>query len=194
MVVPAGAPQLARRVTALLDDPAVPLPALLRTTLGALLVELHALDAQLGDLDRQIGHLARTHPIAIRLQQIPGIGPLTATALVGSVPHIAAFRRGRHFASWLGLTPRETSSGRTRRLGGISKRGDRYLRTLLTHGARSVLRVADRHPTSRLHQWAHAVESRRGHNRAASALANKLARVVWAIWVRDQAYVPRQMT
>jgi transposase len=189
LVLPTGAGALARRVTAVLDDAALPL--LTQTTLRWLLDELRMIDAQLVQMDRQILMLARTHPVAVRLQQIPGIGPLTATALVGSVPHIGAFRRARHFASSLGLTPRERSSGGTRRLGGISKRGDRYLRTLLTHGARSVLAWAGRHPASRLHQWGQQIAARRGLNRAASAVANKLARIVWAIWIREEDFAPR---
>lgn len=189
VVFPVGAGALARRVTAVLEEAALsPLTAM---TVRWLLDELRAIDGQLAQMDQQILALARTHPVAVRLQQIPGIGPLTATALVASVPHIGAFRRARHFASSLGLTPRETSSGGTRRLGGISKRGDRYLRTLLTHGARSVLSRADRHPTSRLHQWGRAVAARRGPNRAASAVANKLARIVWALWIREEDFTPR---
>ena len=125
-----------------------------------------------------------------RLQTIPGIGLLTATALVGSVGHIHAFRRARQFASWLGLTPREHSSGTRRRLGGISKRGDVYLRCLLTHGARAVLVAAHRRraaaqPLTRLHHWALTVRDRRGHNKATIAVANKLGRTVWAVWHKD---------
>ena len=125
-----------------------------------------------------------------RLLTIPGIGVLTATALVGSVGHIHAFRRARQFASWLGLTPREHSSGTRRRLGGISKRGDVYLRCLLTHGARAVLVAAHRRnataqPLTRLHHWAMTVRERRGHNKATIAVANKLGRTVWAVWHND---------
>ena len=124
---------------------------------------------------------------------MPGIGTLTATALVGAVGHIHVFERGRQFASWIGLTPREYSSGGRRRLGGISKRGDRYLRYLLTHGARAVLVTAARRqragqPLSRLHQWALKVRDRCGYNKATLAVANKLARIVWAVWTRDVAF------
>ena len=96
----------------------------------------------MADLERELRRLADADPVVTRLRTIPGIGLLTATALVGTVGHIHAFRRARQFASWLGLTPREHSSGARRRLGGISKRGDVYLRCLLTHGARAVLLVA----------------------------------------------------
>ena len=121
------------------------------------------------------------------------MGPLTATALVGSVPHIHAFTRGRQFASWLGLTPRESSSGRRRTLGGISKRGDRYLRCLLAHGARSVLRAAvvrARSPQrlTRLHQWGLRLRDRRGQNRAVIGVANKLAQDSRAVKIEFLAF------
>ena len=139
---------------------------------------------------------ADADPVATRLRDIPGIGLLTATAFVGTVGHIHAFRRARQFASWLGLTPREYSSGARRRLGGISKRGDVYLRCLLTHGARAVLHAAHRRtdaqePLTRLHQWALTVQARRGHNKATIAVANKLGRIVWAVWTRDVEFDPR---
>ena len=146
-------------------------------------------------LDRQLAQIAGAHPVATRLQTIPGVGVLTATALVGSVGHIHAFRRGREFASWLGLTPRESSTGARRYLGRISKRGDVHLRCLLTHGARSVLRVAlqlavrapDR--LTRLQQWAVSIATHRGRHKATIAVANKLARIVWAVWHYDVAFV-----
>jgi transposase len=124
------------------------------------------------------------------LRTIPGIGLLTATALVASVGDVERFRSGRHLASYLGLTPRESSSGLRRRLGRISKRGDPYLRSLLIHGARSVLchaKKAKREP-DRLRAWALERERARGHNKAAVALANKLARGRLAVWRHDRAY------
>ena len=142
-------------------------------------------------IDKQLAGVVREHAVARRLVEIPGVGVITATALIGAVGHIHAFRRGRHFASWLGLTPRESSSGGRRRLGGISKRGDVYLRCLLTHGARSFLLTAGRtaraapNRVTRLQQWAVDVAARRGHNKAAIAVANKLARIIWAVWSRD---------
>jgi transposase len=130
------------------------------------------------------------------LREIPGIGLLTATALIGFVGSIHAFGRARQFASCLGLTPREYSSGIHRRLGGISKRGDVYLRCLLTHGARAVLHSAHRRTKAeesltRLHQWALTVQVRRGHNKATIAVANKLGRIIWAVWTRDVEFDPR---
>jgi transposase len=112
------------------------------------------------------------------------------------VGHIHGFRTARRFASWLGLTPSERSSAHRRRLGAISKMGDVYLRCLLTHGARSVLLAAHRAHTrrrvlTRLQQWGLSVDSRRGHNKATVAVANKLARIVWAVWSRDVAFEDR---
>ena len=145
-------------------------------------------------VDRNLKQIARVHPVATRLQTIPGVGVLTATALIGAVGHIPAFRRGREFASWLGLTPRESSTGARRYLGRISKRGDVHLRCLLTHGARAVRRVAlqlaDRTPDrlTRLQQWAVSIATHRGRHKAVIAVANKLARLVWAVWHYDVAF------
>jgi transposase len=183
-----GARTALRRVPALLEDTTLALPDLVRHTVGAVLQEVRDLEARLTAIDQQLARVVREHPIARRLRQIPGVGVITATALVGAVGHIHAFRRGRHFASWLGLTPRESSSGSRRHLGSISKRGDVYLRCLLTHGARSVLLTAQRtariapHQGTRLQRWAVDIAARRGHNKAAIAVANKLARIIWAVW------------
>ena len=130
--------------------------------------------------------LAKQSAACVQLMSIPGVGLLTATAMVaatsGKVTH---FKDARHFASWFGLTPREFSSGNTRHLGGISKRGDRYLRMLMTHGARSVLRAAtlsrnQGKSVSGLRQWSLDVQSRSNHNKATCALANKIARICYA--------------
>jgi transposase len=186
--VPVGGRTVVGRVAALIGDQDAPLPDVLRQALALVLDEVRSLEARLAQIDQQLAHVAATHPVAQRLQQVPGVGVLTATALVGAVSHIHAFRRGRDFASWLGLTPRESSTGGRRYLGRISKRGDGYLRCLLTHGARAVLLAAQRtaratpHRVTRLQQWAVALAARRGHNKAAIALANKLARIVWAVW------------
>jgi transposase len=126
------------------------------------------------------------------LQSIPGIGLLTATALAGFVGDMQRFDSARHFASYLGLTPREHSSGLSRRMGRISKQGDIYLRMLLIHGARAVLLAAkSKGRPDRLHEWALDIQERRGHNKAAVAVANKLARLVWAVSTRDACYQSR---
>ena len=182
-----GVEQIAR----VLADPHSAIPALLRATLPLLIEEIRLLEARIAHLETQLTAAARQSPACTTLLSVPGIGLLTATAMVaatgGSVAH---FKSARHFAAWFGLTPKESSSGATRRLGRISKRGDRYLRMLLTHGARSVLRaasVAQRagRPLDALRQWALAVQARANHNKAACALANKLARICYAV-LRDQ--------
>lgn len=192
--IPLGARKVLASVGAILARADGELPGLFRTTVAALVDEIRDLEARLATIDEQLAHVARTHPIAVRLQQIPGVGVLTANAMVAAVLQIHAFRRGRAFASWLGLTPREYSSGNHRRLGGISKRGDRYLRCLLTHGARAVLRYGHR----RVHltpdratapqQWAVIVAARAGYNKAVIAVANKLARIIWAVWHRNEDF------
>jgi transposase len=173
-----------------LADPHSALPALLRDTMQLLVEEIRLLETRISQLERELTELARQSPACQTLLSVPGIGLLTATALVaatsGQVNH---FRDARHFASWFGLTPKESSSGMTRGLGRISKRGDRYLRMLLTHGARSVLRaatVAQQRSRSldALRSWALNVQGRTHHNRATCALANKMARICYAV-LRD---------
>lgn len=194
LVFRCSAKLIEQQVATQIADLDVPLPELLRRTLAMVLDELRAVRTNVRMLDRQLLAVARTHPTPARLQTIPGVGVITATALVGSVPHIHAFRSGREFASWLGLTPRESSSGQRRTLGPISKRGDTYLRSLLIHGARSALRVAElrtaqqRTDLSGLQRWAVALAERRGRNRATVGLANKLARIIWAVWTRETAF------
>lgn len=187
----AGARTALTRIPTLLDDPAVDLPDLLRHTVALVLEEVRALEGRIVEIDHQLARVAREHPIAQRLQQVPGVGVLTSTALVGAVSHIHAFHRGRQFANWLGLTPRESSTGSRRYLGRISKRGDVYLRCLLTHGARAVLLTAQRTVRTTpgratpFQHWAVALAARRGHNKAAIAVANKLARMIWVVWHRE---------
>ncbi|MFQ5792854.1 MAG: IS110 family transposase [Acidobacteriota bacterium] len=175
----------------LVEDADSELPDALRPVLYELCVEIRQLEKRIRELERQLEAFAEHEPLVYRLRTIPGIGLLTATALLAFVGDIVRFRSCRHFASYLGLTPRERSSGNTRRLGRISKRGDVYLRMLLTHGARAVLWAAkgQDHP-GRLRAWALKLERQRGHNKAAIALANKLARIVWAVWKREQDYPP----
>ncbi len=179
-----------RALPALLEDADNGLPARLRRGLAWLYEEVRAVEQRTEQLERELTQVAGSDPVIQRLMRIPGIGLLTATALVATVGHIHAFRRARCFASWLGLTPKEHSSGARRRLGGISKQGDVYLRCLLIHGARALLTAAHRvaradRPMTQLSRWALAVEQRRGPNKAAVAIANKLARIVWAVWTRD---------
>jgi transposase len=192
--IPVGATRVIPAVRAQLT-PDGPLPPMLWPALEALCAEVTSLKAGMDAIERQLATLAEQMPDVIRLQTIPGIGLLTASALVARIGNATRFPDGRHFASALGLTAKEDSSGLQRRLGGISKRGDVYLRQLLINGARAVLCHSKRHrELDPLREWALRTQDRRGHNVAAVALANKLARIVWAVWTRGcdyQAMTPR---
>jgi transposase len=189
-VIPVGAQKVLPWASVALEQDAV--PALLRPALQTVLEEISALEAKAEAVRTELTRLAEQMPEAQLLLTIPGVGVLTATALVAFVGHIHRFRSGRDFAAYLGLTPREHSSGPVRRLGTITKRGNPYLRTLLIHGARSALRAGtvSRHPDD-LRTWARALAERKGHNVAAVALANKLARVCWRVWREQRPFERR---
>jgi len=195
VLLPTGAGPAVRAIPAILEDADAPLSAPLCRMIALVYEEIRQLEDCIGALERELRVLAEADPVITRLREIPGIGLVTATALTGVVGSIHAFRRARQFASWLGLTPREYSSGAHRRLGGISKRGDVYLRRLLTHGARAVLHAAHRR-TNTHEPLTHFISGRllykrRVHNKATIAVANKLGRIVWAVWSRDVAFDPR---
>jgi transposase len=157
-----------------------------RPALNEAKAEILELERRMRSIEHQLRALAKQLPVVHNLRTVPGVGLITATALVAFVGDVGRFPSARHFASYLGLTPRERSSGLRRRLGAISKRGDVYIRMLLTHGARAVIWKAKSHTTpDRLRAWALRLEQHRGHNKATIALANKLARIVWAVWKRD---------
>lgn len=184
--IPLGANRVVPVLQALLEDVDSGIPDSVRPALDEARAEILDLQRRMRVVEHQLRALARQTPVVHKLRTIPGVGLLTATALVAFVGDINRFPSARHFASYLGLTPREHSSGLRRRLGAISKRGDVYTRKLLTHGARSVLLHAKaRQEPDRLRAWALRLEQSRGHNKATTALANKLARVVWAVWRRD---------
>ena len=186
LVIPTGARHVIPHLRAALDDADSVVPNALRPLLAQGLEEIQQLEQRMRLAEKSLESLAENLPAVARLQTIPGVGPLTSTALVAFVGDVQRFPTGRHFASYLGLTPRERSSGKTRLLGAISKRGDPYLRMLLIHGARAVLwRAREKRDPGRLRAWALALEVKRGHNKAAVALANKLARIVWAVWSKD---------
>jgi transposase len=186
--IPMGARQVVPAVWALLEDADSDLPDALRPLFAEACNEVRQIEARIRQVERQLEAMADQLPAVTRLRTIPGIGLLTATALVAFIGHIHRFPSGRHLASYLGLTPREYSSGLKRYLGRISKRGDSYLRTLLIHGARSVLLHARTQQPDPLRQWAHKLGDTHVHNKAAVAVANKLARIVWAVWSRDLDY------
>lgn len=195
LILPVGAKLALERIPAALEDEA--LPPMLRPGLQALLDEVRELELRIDGVERQLEAISRQNPVITHLRDISGIGLLSATALYASAGDAKHFRSGRHLASWLGLTPREHSSGSVRRLGGISKRGDRYLRMLLIHGARSVLLRAGQlqrqgKALNALQRWALALRERSGHNKATCALANKLARVAWATWMHGTVFDPDQ--
>jgi transposase len=160
-----------------------------RRLLGGLWKDLLAIDERVEELDREIEQIARQDPVAVRLQQLRGIGPVTATALLATVGDASQFANGRQMAASFGLTPKQNSSGGKERLLGISKRGDAYLRSLLVHGARAVIRTAQA-KTDRLSIWVMRIASTRHPNIAAVALANKTARIAWAMMSRGTDYCP----
>jgi transposase len=188
--IPQGARTGVEAISRALADPHVEIPGLIRGSMRLLIEEIRLLEQRIAQLERELTEVARHNPACVSLLTVPGIGLLTATAMVattgGSVSH---FKDARHFASWFGLTPREFSSGNRQVLGRISKKGDRYLRMLLTHGARAVLRAAQvarqaNRSLDGLRTWALDVQARANHNKAACALANKLARICFAV-LRD---------
>lgn len=192
VILPTGAGNVVPGALIALNDRELPSPFV--EGVSPVIDEIRDLEAKIETIDKQLTALARQNKDAIRLQSIPGIGVMTATALAASVGDAQQFASGRQLASWLGLTPRESSSGNRRHLGSISKRGDVYLRKLLIHGARSALlqakRVARRTPNdlTRLQTWVLELEQRVGHNKAAVAFANKIARIAWAIWRYERPF------
>ena len=190
-VIPVGAQYVVPRAGGLIEDAESGLPDALREACAEVCADLRTLEKRIAGIERHLEALASQLPVVERLRSIPGVGLLTATALVAVTADIQRFPSGRHFASYLGLTPREHSSGSKRRLGSISKRGDVYLRMLLIHGARSTLWHAKRlQEPDRLRAWALRLEKTVGHNKAAVALANKMARIVWVVWKHDRHFEP----
>ena len=187
VVIAEGASRVPSAVSSALSEGSV--PQFLNSVLESAMAEVRELDERIEKVRDQLEAVAHQVPLVERLETIPGVGVLNATALSSMTGDFARYPSGRHFASSLGLTPKEHSSGLRRRLGAISKRGDTYLRTLLIAGARSVLLSAHRTKRPhRLQEWALEVERRRGRNRAAIAVANKLARVVWAVATRGEDF------
>jgi transposase len=191
---PTGAKKFLDRLPQLMERHRERLPERVRRMVLACWAEAQDLEARMVDVEKELKGITEEHPVIRTLVAIPGIGVITATALFASVGNIHLFKSGRHLASWLGITPREYSSGSTRRMGRISKQGNPYLRTLLIHGARSALTAAQVRqrsgkPLTRLQQWAvQKAGALRHSNQAAVALANKLARICWAVWKHERQY------
>ena len=187
IVVPKGVAKFRQTVIEKLEAEKAKLTPLSQKMFWKLVEEFAALEAQLAYYQEKLATLATTHPECQRLMTIPGIGLLTATALVAAVSEASAFKNGRQFAVWLGLGPRQRTTGGKERLLGISKRGNTYLRKLLVHEARATIRWIGL-KTDRRNQWIRQLLERRGKNRTVVAVANKNARIVWALLTSHQDY------
>jgi transposase len=190
VVLPQSAAVLQRALPALLADEQR-LPALVQRSAQVLREHLHDLELRVGEFDRAIAHHAKTSAPAQRLAALTGIGPTTASAVVATVGNAHDYRNGRQFAAWLGLVPRQYSSGGKIKLGRITRRGDAYLRALLIQGARSALQAALRRTPAkrdRLSAWIVQLAQRVGYHKTLVAIANKHARIIWALLARNQTF------
>jgi transposase len=187
IVAPVGRKGVMALLEIVADSNDTRLPELARSCVAALGVELRMLKTQILEFDRKIMAWHRSNEASKRLDEIPGVGPALATALVGSIADPSAFKSARDFAAWIGLVPKQNSSGGKERLGSISKRGDRYLRSLLTAGALAVIRYAKIHGSEH-RPWLTALLARRPTKIAAIALANKIARMAWAMMTKGERY------
>lgn len=187
VVFPRQIGQLRRGLPLILADTANELSDQARALFAALYEELQAVDRRIAEQDKQLLAIHKASELCQRLGEVEGIGPLTATAFVSALGDAGMFRRGRECSAWLGLVPRQFSSGGKTVLGGISKRGDRYLRTNLIHGARSVIARAEGKTDARS-LWLMQLKARVGMNKACVALANKNARILWALMASGERY------
>jgi transposase len=189
VVLPQSAAVLQRALPALLAEQR--LPALVQRSVPVLREHLHDLELRVAEFDREIAQHAKSSAPAQRLVALTGIGPTTASAVVATVGNAHDYRNGRQFAAWLGLVPRQYSSGGKIKLGRITRRGDAYLRTLLIQGARSALQAALRRAPirrDRLSAWIVQLAQRVGYHKTLVAIANKHARIIWALLARDQTF------
>jgi len=187
IVVNKGIKTLRRELPCMLEDADNCLSSFARKHFHHLYEKLILLDDEIAGYDKEIKAIAKESDECQRLLTIPGVGVVTATALVAMIGNVSCFKNGRELSAYFGLVPRQHSSGGKTHLQGISKRGDTYIRTLLIHGARSVVKVAHKKTDSRS-QWINELEARRGHNKAAVAQANKAARQVWAVLSKGEDY------
>ncbi|BAO92589.1 MULTISPECIES: IS110 family transposase [Caballeronia] len=183
-----GIANVHRRTRELIEDASNELPSNFRLLIDRLLTNLDQLDKQVSELEAQIKAAHRANEMSKKLERIPGIGPITASALIATIGDAKSFTNGRQLAAWLGLVPAQSSSGGKATLLGISKRGDVYLRTLLIHGARAALRAFQNKVDRNGNIWLQKLLGRRHFNVAAVALANRNARTVWALLARDRQY------
>ena len=182
-----GPANLRNRMPDIVEDADANLTPRMRTLLDRLWQEWKQLESGIETANYEIEQIASEDEACQRLRQIPGVGPLVSTATVAAIGNGAAFRKGREFAAWLGLVPRQYSTGGKARLYGISKRGNNYLRRMFIHGARAVL-MRVKYDTAGLGQWVHQLEARTTRNKVIVALANKLARIAWAVLFKGEAY------
>jgi len=186
LVAPVGRNGLQRLIAIIEDPDDGRVPAVARASLVPLVRQLGMVNDQVLENDRLVRASARSTELGHRLMEVPGVGPVLASAMVATVPDPTAFKSGRDLGAWIGLVPRQNSSGGKEKLGGITKQGDRYLRQLLVAGALAVIRYAQRHGTRR--PWLMHLLARRTPKIAAVALANKMARVIWAMMVTGERY------
>ena len=186
IVMPQGILSITKRMPDILEDAENGLPGTMRRLLERLNKHLKELDRQVDELELQIKLWHKESELSRKLEAIPGIGPITASAIVATVGDATAFKNGRQMAAWMGLVPRQHSSGGKQNLLGISKRGDTYLRTLLIHGARAVVRFAEN--KAEPNQWLCKLMARRNKNVATVALANKNARIIWALLAKGTTF------
>lgn len=187
LIIPQGISYVRKSIPLMLEDGDNELTFMFRELLADLYNEMVHLDERIKNLENKLEAICAQNEDCQRLLTIPGIGLLSATAMIAAIGDINAFKSGRELAAWLGLVPRQHSTGGKPTLLGISKRGDTYLRTLLIHGGRTVVRVADKHSDQRS-QWITQIEARRGKNISAVAVANKNARVAWALLSKKTNY------
>ena len=178
-----------RELGRMIDDIRQPLPDTVRYALRALVAQLDEVEERIREIEAQLLAWHRTDETSRRLATIPGVGPITASAIAATVANSSQFQSGREFAAWLGLVPRQRASGNKNVLSGISKRGDKYIRRLLISGATAILRYSRAKPTPQ-RVWVNALLERRPAKVAAVALANKNARIVWALMAKKECYQP----
>ena len=194
IIAPQGIARARRLLLEVLADPEHRrIGELFRETLQEIAERLRFLDERAGTYDERIERVFKQDERCKRLGKIEGVGPLVATAMVATVGNASEFKSGRELSAWLGLVPRQHSSGNRELLLGISKRGDRYLRTVMIDGARAALRRVDRKSDPRS-RWALRIKLARGHNKAVVALANTNARIIWAPLTRGENYRPPTIT
>ena len=188
IIIPQGIRSITKQIPEILEDGENGLPGTMRNLLERLTDNLKEMDRQVNELEAKIQLWHRENAASRKLAEIPGLGPITASAIVATIGNAREFKNGRQLAAWLGMVPKQHSSGGKQNLLGISKRGDTYLRTLMIHGARAVIRYAE--DKAEPESWLRKLMARRNKNVAAVALANKNARIVWALLANDRIFRP----